>query len=379
MPAQLISDPQLLAGGNQAIDLIYSMKFDAAEAHLAQLAQRYPDHPGPPFLRALNRWWQTFISMKTSRYYDFIEDQLAQSLDINKALEKAPGRHQEYVFFQFMAHALEARLHAYRGEWFAAINAARKLVTPMKASLGYVGSAPEFYMVAGLYHYYVATYHEFYPVIRPFLSFFPDGDKEKGLAEMEQAARLPSIARVEAAYFLGTIYLDEIDRPTQGLAQARWLSSRYPSNTWFAVEQARALVKAEKYAEGEALLQNLRNRYKAQPGFHDRNITSLESTVTTHLMIRVYHYLGRARLYGANDFEGATFYLDQSDHVARLARVDESVYLAGNAYFRGLCHDSQGNRPAAVAAYKQVLDMEGNEVYKQPAKEGIARPLTLAD
>ncbi|RMG73389.1 MAG: hypothetical protein D6722_03860 [Bacteroidetes bacterium] len=379
LTAQLIPDPYLLKEGHQGLDLIYEMKFDAAEAHLAGLARAYPEHPGPPFLRALNRWWQTYISMSTRAYYDFIEGQLDESMSRNEALEEAPGRHKEYVFFQFMAHALEARLFAYRGEWFSAVNAARKLVSPMKASLKYVGTEPEFYMLAGLYHYYVASYHEFYPVIRPFLSFFPDGDKEKGLAEMVQAANTTSIAQVEAGFFLGTIYLDEIGQPGKGLKQTQFLATRYPSNTKFELEYARALVKAGKYAQGEARLQAMRDRYISQPGFGTRNINSLESTTTSHLMIQVYHYLARVRLYGQQDFEGARFFLDQSDHMAKLAAVDESIYLTGNVYLRGLIADEQGEREAARKAYRRVLDMEANETYKTLAKAGLSRPLTLAD
>ncbi|GAB4429798.1 MAG: hypothetical protein OHK0039_48470 [Bacteroidia bacterium] len=374
---QIFSDPAFKDEVYQGLDLMYEMRYDAAAAHFERVRARHPDHPAPYFMLALNRWWQTYVSITTSKYYDYIEDQLELALDKNDLLRRKAGYEQEQVFFEFMSHALAARLAAYRGEWFSAVNAARKVIDPMKVGLGYAGQVPEFDMVAGLYHYYVATYHELNPVIRPFLSFFPAGDKAQGLRELEAAAARRSLVQAESAYFLGTIYLDEIRQYDQGLRSTLQLWNRYPRNVWFKQEYARALVKSGQPQQGEALVDQLIGAFEAQPGHRERHISSLQSIYTTHLMIGVYHYKALARMYGHRRYDEALGLLARSDDMARLAGEEVNPYRCGNEVYRGICYDNLNRRSEALAAYKRAGSMDGAAMYQSLIDEGLRRAVLI--
>jgi tetratricopeptide (TPR) repeat protein len=372
--AQLFDDPDFRPAAQQGLDQMYNLSFEAAGSTFYNLLQAHPDHPAPYFLLAFNRWWQTYLSITMPDYYGYIEDKLRKAEERLATIEDQPGYEEEYLFFKFMIHALDARAHAYRNQWWSAMNAAKRVVDPLESSLEYVGQAPEFYMLAGLYRYYVQTYHQAYPVVRPILAFFPDGDVEQGLADLEKASSTPNIGQVEAKYFLGTIYNDEIDRYAAGIRIARELASRYPRNTWFQNDYAHALLQGGEFTQSARILQDLIEGHQQQSGHASRNIDSKESRFTTYLMVRVYHNQGLLRMQGPSAYQAALDAFAQSNQMAKLAGVEEDFYLPANQLYIGMCHDYLGQRDPAIAAYRRVLDMEENARYRSRAKKYIENP-----
>ncbi len=371
LSAQLFNDQDFRRSVQTGLDQMYNFSFESAGKSFYQLLEAHPDHPAPYFLLALNRWWQTYLSATMPDYYGYIGDKLKKAEDRLKLIEGKPGYEQEYIFFKFMIHALDARAHSFRNEWWPAMNSAKKLIDPMEKSLLFVGQADEFYMLAGLYHYYVETYHQMYPVIRPILSFFPDGDAELGLQELVKASGSSHIAQMEAKYFLGTIYNDEIFQYGKGVSVTRDLARRYPNNTWFQNDLAHALVLNRQFAEAKPIIDQLIKAYERQGGANSKNINSKSSRFTTYLMIRVYHNQGRWLMESQKDYEAALAAFDQSNRMAQLASVEEDFYLPANQYYKGLCFDFLGRRAEAVAAYEEVLDLEENTRFENQAKANI--------
>jgi len=372
--AQVFDDPGFRPEALKGMNQTYNFAFEAAHETFQALERKYPDHPAPYFLQAVNRWWQTYLSVTMPRYYDYIEERLEIAEDKIDGLEDNEAYAQELAFFGFMVHALEARSHAYRNEWWSAMGAARRTIDPLEACIDYAGQAPEFDMVAGVYHYYVATYHESHPIIRPVLSFFPPGDVQQGLKEMERAANTPNhLAQVEAMYFLGTIYNDEINRPSQGVAMTRRLSERYPRNTWFRNDYAHALVRAGQQEKAQTILDELIDAYRSQSGHDSRHITSQSSRHTTYLMMRVYHNRALVEM-KSSDYRSALDYFTQSNRMAELSNVEEDFYLPANQLYMGICHDRLGQREQAIEAYEAVLDLDENELYKADAKRYLKTP-----
>lgn len=371
LKAQLFDNDDFRAKAQEGMDQMYNLSFESAGSTFYQLLEQHPEHPAPYFFLALNRWWQTYLAVTMPDYYGYIEDKLGKAEERLELIKNKPGYDREYIFFKFMIHALDARANAFQNEWWSAMNAAKRLVDPMEKSLYFVGQDPEFYMVAGLYHYYVETYHQQYPVIRPILSFFPDGDVDQGLKELVKASEMQNLAQVEATYFLGTIYSDETKQPQKALAVTRRLHQRYPGNTWFKNDYAQSQLLAGNFDQSQALLDQLIQGYTQQGGHQTRAINSKESRYTTYLMVRVYHNLGRVLMEGKHDYQGALQAFEQSNLMATLADVEADPYLPGNQYYTGLCYDYLGQRDEAVQAYENVLDLDENALYAPQAKNNL--------
>jgi tetratricopeptide (TPR) repeat protein len=370
----VLTDPAYRAEAEKGLHLTYNMDFDQAEAVFIKLKNRYPDHPAGYFLLGFNRYWQIYMSDTMKDMYPACLNYLETALKKNDQLEDDESYYQEYIFFEFMSHALMARLYSLQKSWMSAVNSARKIISPLKKGLKLVGEAPEFYFVAGVYNYYVATYHKAYPVVRPFLVFFPDGDEALGLEQMEKAGSINNIAQSEASFFLIYIYLDEIQKIKKGLNTAEKLSRKFPKNTWIKADYGRALVMNRRYEEGSAVLNAIEKEFVSIPGHETRNITTKNSRYPTFLMIKVYHYLGQVAMYKDYDFKKAIRYFRLSNKMAHTAGVEQDNYLAGNEYYLGVCYDNLSQRDKAIAAYKKTLDMEENSMYKDHARKYIKSP-----
>ncbi|MEO1447980.1 MAG: tetratricopeptide repeat protein [Bacteroidota bacterium] len=375
LTAQVFSDANFRKEAETGLHAMYNFEFEKAQAVFDQLETKWPEHPAPYFLQATNRWWQTYLSVDMSTYYGYIEKRTALALEKNKALKESYPR--EFAFFAFMNHALVARLQSYRDNWMRAFNAARKTIGPVKDCISYVGNEPEFYMVAGLYHYYVATYGDIYPVARPFLSFFPDGDKEKGLKEIETAGSLPGLGQHEANFFLYYIYLDEEERLGDGLALCGKLTRLFPKNTWFATDYARAMVLNGQYDGAGQLLDKIIARYEGQTGHNSRSLDSRSTRYTTHLMTRVYHIKGLQILRQHHEYDEALAVFQKSLAMSDLTGIKEDNVVAGSQYYIGVCHDNLSQRQEAIAAYEDTLDMEENAPFKDRAKQGLKAPVLI--
>jgi tetratricopeptide (TPR) repeat protein len=91
-------------------------------------------------------------------------------------------------------------------------------------------------------------------------------------------------------------------------------------------------------------------------------------------MIKVYHYLGYEALFAKKSYQTALNYFAQSNRMAKLAKVEEDNYLAGNQLYMGVCHDNLLQRDRAIQAYENTLDMEENTLYKEDAKKYLKAP-----
>lgn len=371
---QVFEDPEFDRQAQKGIELLYNFEFDAAEAAFLPLKEKYPNHPAPYFFLATNRWWQNYLSAKTPLYYKYVGEMIEKSLELNEQLEDKPQYHMEYTYFQFMGYALKARVNSAQGNWWTAANAARKIISPIKQGFQYVDTRAEFAFASGIYHYYAEVYPREYPIVKPFMAFFPDGNEELGLKELKIAASKPNYAQVECLFYLSYIYLEERSDWVDGLKVATNLAGRFPKNTWFQADYAHALLLNKQYTEARKILHQMVATFESRSGYNTQNINSKQSRYTSHLMIKVYQYLGKIYLFNDNNYEQAMDYFEKSEAMATLAKVEEDNLLAEDTYLKGRCFDGLGLRDKAIAHYKEALDMEGNIYIRDDARECLKAP-----
>jgi tetratricopeptide (TPR) repeat protein len=372
--AQIFEDPDFEREAQKGVELLYNFQFDAAEAVFLPLKDKYPNHPAPYFFLATNRWWQNYLSAQTPLYYKYVNSMIEKSLELNEQLADKPKLHMEYTFFQFMGNALKARVNAAQGNWWTAANAARKIITPIKEGFQYSNTRGEFAFASGIYHYYAEVYPREFPIVKPFMVFFPDGNEELGLRELKVAASQQHYAQIECLFYLSYIHLEERSDYADGLIVARTLHQRFPKNTWFRADYANALILNNQYTEARKILHQMISTFESKSGYNTRVIHSKQSRYTSHLMIKVYQYLGKIYLFKDKRYEQAKGYFEKSETMAKLANVEEDNLLAEDTYYIGRCYDGLGMREKAIAHYEKALDMEGNIYIRDEAKECLKSP-----
>jgi len=370
--AQVFDDQQFRADAYKGIRLTYNMEFEKAQQHFSQLATKYTDHPAPYFLLALNRWWQTYVAANMNTYYHFIESHLDKAISLNENLEDKSAYELEYTFFQYMNYAFKARYYTLQSEWWKAVNAGRKAFPYLKKGFEFKDQSREFYFGSGIYHYYAEDYPDNHPIVKPFMIFFPPGSIEKGIDELEHAAAKPNFARYEAMFYLGDIYLKQLQFK-KGLDIYAELHELFPNNTWFQMEYGRALVVNHKQQDATATLRPMIEAFTNIPGHKQENIVTTTSRFTTYLMSRVYLWQGLAMM--KTHTTSALTALTQAQQMADLAGLsDDDEYIPAIAYSLGVCHDKLHHRTQAVEQYQYVLDLDQNKPYKDRAKDCIKTP-----
>jgi len=156
----------------------------------------------------------------------------------------------EAAFFLSAAYGFKGRLYSERSEWTNAAFAGRKSLKYLSISRGQESISPEFVLGDALFNYYAIWIPENYPFLKPIISFFPDGDKKKGVEQLVFVSNNTFYTRTEAQTFLMRIYQDE-NQNAKALQVSGYLHETFPDNSFFHRYYARLLYLNGRYREAE--------------------------------------------------------------------------------------------------------------------------------
>lgn len=253
-PAQLLRDSSTQQRVLEVLDKIYNYEFAEAEALARPIRAQYPNHPVGPLLQAFQLYWQHLPIAQndaaTKRYVAALNQCIALA-------EKMTKNDVEATFFLLAAHSYLAMLESDRGEFTRAVGEARRTYGYMKKGFRLTEQNPEFFFSTGLYNYYRVQYPDDHAIVRPFMLFFQDGDKKRGLQQLETAFRRGTFTRVEAAYYLVYVLLKHEANAPRALPYSTQLHRRYPNNLVYLTRHAEALTLAGRYTDAQPLAQRL--------------------------------------------------------------------------------------------------------------------------
>ncbi|MPR35710.1 ABC transporter substrate-binding protein [Salmonirosea aquatica] len=347
--AQILNDRPTLALIQKGINHIYNNEFEEANAVGRQIQGRYPEHPVTYFLKAFQMHWQYLpIKDNKAKVGEYIRA-LNQCL---AAVDKQYGKNSkepEAVFFTMASRGYLALMYNYQNELLKAAGEAQKAYGSLTEGLKLVDKNPEFYFVAGMYNYYVESYPEDHPIVKPLMIFFKDGNKTLGLKQLDMATKTAVITKVEAAYFLAHIYLEHEARPDLADNYTARLSAWFPNNLVFKMSHLEALILAGRYDEA------------------DKGLPELKKHTTGFYPIAGYCFEGMiAEKRDKNDAEAQKAYLAalKIPYDMQYTREYHAMSYAGLARIA----DRGGNKAKAREYYKKSLEITEYLALKREAK-----------
>ena len=210
-----------------AINKMYNFEFLEADKEFNWLVQEYNDHPLPIFLKGLGLWWKidSYSGISDLKKIDSVkslDDKFLRIMDKSILLSKKiydEGNKIDGAFFLAASYGFKGRLLSERKKWrasaFAGMNALKYLKEIRKDDI----MIPEISFGNGLFNYYSIWISERYPLLKPIVKLFPDGDKKLGIDQLNNAGNNSFYTRTEAQYFLMRIHSGEND-----LNKANYLS-----------------------------------------------------------------------------------------------------------------------------------------------------------
>ena len=236
------------------------------------LKYEYGWHPLPYFLMGLNYWWRIQPNVNNTAYDDIFNAYMDTSIYVAKRLYKEANP-IEGTFFLAAAYGFKARLHSDRENYRRAAIDGRRALKYLRESQQYTEYSPELLFGDGLINYYSKWIREHYPWLRPLLVFFPSGDKELGLAQLDEVSKNAFYSRTEAQYYLMSILFHEKQAYKEAKVISEYLNETFPDNSFFHRWHARILYQMGYRRDAEAhcleiikRIQNEQTGYDAYSG-----------------------------------------------------------------------------------------------------------------
>lgn len=345
----------------KGLDHLYNMEFEQARRMFELIDERYPNHPVGPFLLALNTWWEILLDLNDESHDAVFFAAMEEVIERSERLLKKNPSDFDAMFFKGAALGFRGRLRSNRGDWF---RSAKDGLRAMDYVLGVARREPEnadYAFGKGIYDYYAAAIPEKYPYVKPVMIFFPNGDKQRGIRELERTVRHGRFIRTEAAYFLLQIYYLFEDDFDKSVHYATWLRERHPKNSFFHTFEGRVYAKWGHWVKVRFIFDEVLRRYQNRESGY--NAAAAEQAL---------YFLARSHMvYG--EFDAA---LDRLNSLQALAARDEqkSYFEVLGRLREGMVYDAMGRRSQAVMAYRQVLSMEDRSGAHDRAKRYLENP-----
>ncbi len=335
-----------------AINKMYNFEFKEAEKEFNWLVQEYGDHPLPVFLKGLSLWWKIdsysgISDLSKTDSLDRLDENFIKIMDKAISLSQniyEKGNKIDGAFFLAASYGFKGRLLSERRKWrasaLAGMNALRYLKEIRKDDL----MIPEISFGNGLFNYYSVWISERYPLLKPIIKLFPDGDKQKGIVQLNNAGNNSFYTRTEAQYFLTRIYSSENDI-RKALYLSKYLFETFPDNSIFHKFYNQLLYRSSSFSLCEMQsLKIIENFNKKKKGYYDNDI-------------RLAHFfLGEIYL-SKKDNDLAIHHLNKSLFYSEKFKNQKLGYTIYSNFLLGKIHFDRGEINKSKFHFKKVIKL----------------------
>lgn len=261
------SGPEQIKVAQQGLDLLMNGDPDAAIKVFRKIQTEGPDSPLGYLMEADALWWKIYfatgdlidpdvfvVSSGSSTPYDSQFNKL-----LNKAIAKARANRKanrdvaRNYLYGGMAYGLRGRLASMRESNLAAARAAKQMRSLLIDAAHKDRHLADAYAGLGLYDYFVDTLPTIVKLLRWMIGL-PGGSRERGLQEIEHAAKHGELTRGEALYYLAKDYSRTNERQYgKSLELFQQLHSQYPANGLWTLMVGSLEIRTGHAEQGEAL------------------------------------------------------------------------------------------------------------------------------
>jgi tetratricopeptide (TPR) repeat protein len=242
------------------IEQIYNLQYSAAESTFKVVAKDYPKSAAGLFFDAMIVWWKIMPDLMNERYDDILIDKLENTIDYcDELLEKNPNN-LEALFFKGGALGFRGRLYIYRESWIKAALDGKDALPLIKEAYKCDPNNIDVQLGFGIYNYYIDFIPQKYPVVKPIVSLFPKGDKQKGLKQLNYVADRGKYANYETQYFLTSIYYQYEKNNKKALEIINNLLVKFSNNPAFEKYKGKILIGMKNYSEAKELYNGILNK-----------------------------------------------------------------------------------------------------------------------
>ena len=334
---------------NTGIKQIYNIKFTEAEKTFRSVMADYPEHPAGRFFLAMIDWWKILLDPDNESYDEIfflkLEDVIYQC---DQLLDKNP-KDVDALFFKGGSIGFRGRLRAFRESWLKAADDGREALPIVEEAASLDPNNMDVQLGFGIYNYYASVIPNEYPMIKPLMIFFPDGDKEKGIQQLKNTAFNGKFAKYEARYFLMTLYYRYENNLMMAEDYSRLLHEDFPDNPVFEKWRGRIAVRRSDYRLTDSVFNSvLKKAEKKMFGYNTPN-TVREAVYYVGNNLKNNGFLDSARVYFQKCIQESQKIDEQGEESG--FQVNAYVYLAQ-------IEETVNRKSEAIRLYEKILNLK---------------------
>ncbi|MCV9387678.1 tetratricopeptide repeat protein [Reichenbachiella ulvae] len=349
----LLTDMNVQIETTEGINSMYNFEFRRADSQFRWIKSKYPWHPLPYFLLGLSQWWRIMPNINDEQYDEQFEIYMDSAIVMAENIYDR-GSKIEGAFVLAAAYAFKGRLYSERRDWGKAAAVASDAMKYLEEVRGKAEFSPEILFGDGLYNYYIEWIPENYPMLKPLIMFFEDGDKELGVQQLKDAANNAFYTRTEAQYFLMRIQANELKDRRAALFTSDYLHTTFPNNPYFERYYARILYSNGQYRNCERICKDILMKIDSAYTGYEAN----SGRYASFFLGEVYSARG--------DYDAAEEYYNKSIVFGNTIGAQEMGYYIYSLLNLGEIAMKRGDIDQAKGYFKQVKHLadRGDRSYK---------------
>jgi tetratricopeptide (TPR) repeat protein len=349
----------------EGIQQVYNFELDAALESFERVVELHPRHPGGYFFVAMVDWMQILVEIEDESRDEEFFAKLERVIYLSDELLKQNSNNVGALFFKGGAIGFRGRLRSHRGSWMRAANDGRRALPIVRRAERLAPENADVLLGMGIYNYYAEVVPEMFPWVRPFMLFFPSGDREAGIEQLRRASMDARYAGVEASYFLMQILYFNEKRYREGYEIAANLHERFPNNPLFHRYYGRFSVSLGRWNEAYTVFSEVIERYhNNQRGYY------LPA-------VREANYYVAQYLFNNNRLEEALRHYTSVLEYSDMMEGDQQMgFVVLSRLRRGMIYDLLDQREAAVAEYQKVQTLNDYQGSRALAERYLENPYT---
>ncbi len=333
---------------SKGIDYVYQLKFDSANAIFQTFIDKDAKDPTGYFLQAMSLWWQVFINKQDQSKDDEYLSKVDKCIQLCDDKLDANENDDWVLFLKGGVIGYRGFLNSMRENWLSAVNDGKEGLSLLQRSYEINPSNKDALFGVGIYNYTADYAGDRFPFLKPLMIFFPKGNKELGLQQLQDCAQNAKFAKTEAKYVLCHVNLIYEKNYAEAEKYALDLFKMYPQNPVFEKYLGRSYVGEGKFNESVTTwLDVLAKNDSGQNGFN----TKYTRQEADYYLAVSYLNLGR------ND-DALSLYNQTVNLCNDLDKDKETAYKVFSVLGIGMINDRKGNRSEALKLYDNVLEMK---------------------
>jgi tetratricopeptide (TPR) repeat protein len=253
----ILSDSLFMIRLKTEVDSIYNFQFENTEKTYLEMEEKYPDHAFTQLFYALMLHWKYFPIVPESEYHDDYVNRIDKAiLSAENSLDKNKDN-TEAIFFNLMSRMFVMQHYADNKMSSKVVSHLGRGYKMVSAGFDLKEEMTDFHFSTGIYNYYSKAYPEAHPIYKPIAYFFPEGDIELGLQQLEYNWKNGVFLDVESLFFMAYINLNFEKNYEAALKNLEHLNDSFPNNLLYISYRIQTLLLTEEYDLAESYINKL--------------------------------------------------------------------------------------------------------------------------